>query len=358
MPRSKPAHVSCYRDRHGQLRWRFRAPGKPQSQTREPFQSAAWWAWYDAATRAEAAPIGASRVKPGSVNALAVAYYASAEWAQLRPATHTTYRGIIERFRTKHGDKAVATIEAHHIRAMMDAKAATPAAANNLLKVLRALMRFAVERNWRPADPSRAVRPLKYRTEGWHTWTEEEVAAYEAHWPLGTKQRFALDLMLYTGQRSGDARQMTRQQVKGGRVIVKQDKTGAPIDIPIHPALAASLAAYDSGHLLLIATEYGKPFTAAGYGNWVKRATKAAGIGHCSAHGLRKVMAVRLAEAGCSAHEIMAITGHTTLKEVERYTRDAGRKRLADSAMQRIGGTNAEQTLSNLGDRLDKTGSK
>lgn len=358
MPRSKPVHVSSYRDRHGVLRWRFRQPGKPQSQTRELFDSAAWWAWYDAAVRAVSPPIGASRVKPGSINALAVAYYASAEWAQMRPATHNTYRGIIERLRTKHGDKSVAAIEAHHIRGMMDAMAATPSAANNLLKIFRALMRFAVERNWRPSDPSRAVRPLKYRSEGWHTWTEDEVSAFEAHWQVGTKQRFALDLMLYTGQRSGDVRQMTRQHVKGGRVVVKQDKTGTPIDIPVHPALGASLSAYDSGHLLLITTDYGKPFTPAGFGNWIKRATKAAGIAHCSAHGLRKVMAVRLAEAGCSAHEIMAITGHTTLKEVERYTRDAGRKRLADSAMLRIGGTETEQSLSNLEDRLDKKGAK
>lgn len=274
---------------------------------------------------------------PGSIHALGVAYYASADYNGLRSNTQRTYKGIFDRFRDKYGANPVGLLEPRHIRAQMDAMAATPAAANNMLKVLRAVMRFAVDRGLVRTDPTTGVRMLRYRSEGFHTWTEAEVAAFEAKWPVGTKERLGFDLLLYTAQRSGDVRQMTVHQVRDGRVLVRQEKTGQLVDIPLHPRLQTSLAAHKVEHLALLTTKYGKPFTEKGFGNWVSKAAERAGLPHCSAHGLRKAAARRLAEAGCSAHEIMAITGHQSLKEVERYTREAGRRNLADSAMKRIG---------------------
>src|SRR5207247_11179099 len=58
-----------------------------------------------------------------------------------------------------------------------------------------------------------------------------------------------------------------------------------------------------------------------------------AGLPHCSAHGLRKAAARVLAEAGCTAHEIGAITGHSSLAELVRYTKAADQRRLAEAAM-------------------------
>lgn len=340
----KPPYVSHYRDRHRKLRWRFRRPGFPESQTVALFGSAEWWEWYRAASTAEAKPLGASRTKPGSFSALVVAYYASAEWRQLRATTQTTYRNIIERFRKQAGELPVAMISTANVRKWLDNRADTPAAANNFLKVLRALMRFAVDRSWRRDDPTMGVRPLKNRTDGFHTWTEQEIAIYEAHWRLGTRERLAFDLLLYTAQRSGDVRQMGPQHVRDGYVVVRQEKTGQPLEIPLHPRLRASLAAYGSGHLNFITTQHGKPYTAGGFGNWFSGSARKAGLPvGVSAHGLRKAAARRLAEAGCTAHQIMAITGHQTLKEVERYTRAAGQKALADAAMARIGSTDEEQ---------------
>ncbi len=144
------------------------------------------------------------------------------------------------------------------------------------------------------------------------------------------------DLLLYTAQRSADVRVMTWQHVKNGRVAVTQEKTGQPVDIPVHPRLLASLDACLHRHGTLIKSQLGKPFSEKGFGNWVKKAAIRADLSHCSAHGLRKAAARRLAEAGCTAHEIMSITGHQTLSEVERYTREAGRRGLADTAMNRI----------------------
>lgn len=359
MPRSKPKYVSCYRDRHGVLRWLFRQKGRPSVQTRAEFGSVDWWAWYDAASRAEAKPVGADRVKAGSINALAVAYYSSADWAILRPTTQKTYRGIIERLRVKHGDKAVATIQAAHIRGMMDGKAATPSAANNLLKVMRALMRFAVDRNYRADDPSRAVKPMKNRTDGFYTWTEADIEAFNRRWPVGTRERLAVDLLLYTAQRSGDVRVMGRQNVKDGYVRVRQEKTRELVEVPIHPELQRSLDAAPLGQMTFVVTQAGEPFTPKGFGNWISAAARAAGLpAGAAAHGLRKAAARRLAEAGATAHEIMAVTGHRTLKEVERYTRAAAMKGLAASAMARIASPKQEQTMSNSDDRLDKIGGK
>ncbi len=335
--KTKPAYVSYYRDVRGKVRWRFRRVRFPESQTTETFGSEGWWAWYAAASNAQPIVVGAGRGKPGSIHALGVAYYASADFNGLRPTTQRTYKGIFDRYRDKYGANPVALLEPRHIRGQMDAMAATPAAANNMLKVLRAVMRFAVERGFVRTDPTSGVRMLRYRSEGFHTWTEAEVAAFETKWPVGSKERLGFDLLLYTAQRSGDVRQMTVHQVRDGRVLVRQEKTGQLVDIPLHPRLQTSLAAHRIEHLALLTTKHGKPFTEKGFGNWVSKAAERAGLPRCSAHGLRKAAARRLAEAGCSAHEIMAITGHQSLKEVERYTREAGRRNLADSAMKRIG---------------------
>ena len=108
------------------------------------------------------------------------------------------------------------------------------------------------------------------------------------------------------------------------------------VDIPLHPDLGAIIAATASNHLTFITTEYGKAFTPDGFGNWFREQCDRAGLHHCSAHGLRKAGATRLAEAGCTVHEIMSVTGHKTLEEVERYTKAVDAKRMADSALVKL----------------------
>jgi integrase len=361
MTAKRPRGVSCYRDRHGKLWWKFRARGLPSATTKALFGSAEWWTWYNGAASGERAPkgAGAERTKAGTLNALVVAYYTSADWQLLSKSTQATYRGIIDRFRAEHGDKPYAKIESHHVRTILDARAGTPAAANNLLKVLRALMRFALDRNLMKADPTVGVRPLRYRTEGFHTWSEEEIAIFDARWPLGSQERLAKDLLLYTAQRSSDVRVMGLQHVRGGIVKVRQQKTGATLEIPLHAALRASLDARPTNQLTFITTPTGEPYTPAGFGNWFSEAARKAGLPvGVSAHGLRKAAARRLAEAGCTASEIAAMTGHRTLKEVSRYTRAADQRSMATAAIAKIGGTESEQELSNQANWLDKSRSK
>jgi len=127
---------------------------------------------------------------------------------------------------------------------------------------------------------------------------------------------------------------MGRQHVRGGVLIVRQQKTGRVLEIPIHPKLAEILAATEGNNLTFLVTGNGKPFSAAGFGNLFRQWCDEAGIPkHCSAHGLRKAACRRLAEAGCSEHEISAISGHASLSEVQRYTRAANQARMAKAAM-------------------------
>ena len=106
--------------------------------------------------------------------------------------------------------------------------------------------------------------------------------------------------------------------------------------IPAHPELRKIIDATPSGHLTFLVTEFGRPFTSAGFGNWFRDQCNMAGLHHCTFHGLRKAVSVRLAEHGCTSHEIAAITGDASLAEVERYTRTASRKLLARSAMDKL----------------------
>lgn len=347
------SHVTVMQDRHGKLRYRYRRkgcktvylPGKPGS---PEFAEAYKLATDGVSTKIE---VGASRTIPGTMNALAVTVYGSAEWKDLAPTTQATYRGIIERIRRDYGGLGVKGIRSDHVLTMRDKRADQPAAANNFIKVLRWMLSIAVDRRMRPDNPCIGIKPLKIEGDGFHTWTEEEVERFEARWPVGTTQRTAFDLLLLTVQRSGDVRMMGRQHQRGGRLDLVQEKTGAVLSLPIVPALAASLATVPATQMLYVVNQFGVAFTAKGFGNFFSQACRDAGLPQCSAHGLRKTGATRLANAGCSEAEIMAWTGHQTPKEVQRYTKARNQKGLADRAFAR---TEPEQTMANPADRLAK----
>ena len=157
---------------------------------------------------------------------------------------------------------------------------------------------------------------------------------------MGTKARLAMALGLYTGQARQDVVAMGPQHVKERSAALVRRKQKAPpaleLQIPVHPELRAIIDATPSGHLTFLVTELGKPFAAAGFGNWFREQCDMANLRHCAFHGLRKAASVRLAEAGCTPHEIAAITGHASFKEIVRYTATADRKRLAASAIEKV----------------------
>jgi integrase len=281
--------------------------------------------------------IGASRTVPGTVGALVASYLGSPAFLTLKPATRTTYRNILERVRTEHGSKRVARLERGHVIAMLAAKVKTPAAANHWLRLMKILMAFAVDIGMRSDDPTRGIKNIAAKSEGFHTWSEEEIAQFERKHAIGSRARLALGLLLFTAQRRGDVVLMGRQHIRAGALNITQGKTGTVLAIPVHPDLQAIIEATPATkqNLTFLTTAGGKPFTAAGFGNWFRDMCNEAGLPKvCSAHGLRKAACRRLAEAGCSEKQIAAISGHADLREIARYTRAADQARLARKAME------------------------
>jgi integrase len=347
--RRPPKFVQGFIDRHGKPRFYFRRAGfKSVALPGLPW-SPEFMAAYELALARHPITIGTSRVLPGSIRALAVSYFGSNAFRSMSAITQTDYRHAIDGF-CRHtdkrgqqfGDKRVATLQSEHVIRMMAER--KPNSANRLRKVLRALMKHAVEIGLRADDPTKEVRAVRVKSDGFHSWTDAELAQYEGRHAIGSLGRLAFALLLYTGQRRSDVVHMGRQHVRDGMLYIRQAKTGVELAIPIHKDLEAMLAGA-TDRLTFLVNELGRPFTVGSFSNWFRVQCNMANLPHCSAHGLRKAAARRLAEAGCTAHEIAAITGHASLKEIVRYTKAVDQKRLAKAAIEKITGTSTVKPL-------------
>jgi integrase len=350
----KPARfLHIYRDRHGTQRVYYRRPGRPRVPLPLPLYGEAFWVAYRAAeASAEAAaqtggaaapsavtPVGQAR--PGSLSALIEAYYHSAEWCSLAAGSRETYRRQLEHFRQEFGAAMVAQFTTKHANLLMDRLADRPAAANNLRDRLNVLMKFAVSIGLREDNPVTLSKRVKHRTKGYRTWSEEDITRFQTRWPLGTPQRLAMELLLNTGLRRSDAVRLGRQHVTpdGQAFVLTTVKSQGRTElyIPILSTLRPALATVPPDQLTYIVTAYGAARSGKALTNWLKEAASKAGLPpDSSPHGLRKAACRRLAEAGCTTHQIMSITGHQALKEIETYTREARRKLLAQQAMGRL----------------------
>lgn len=289
---------------------------------------------YEKAANRELPAVASERTKPGTVNVLIASYYQTADFTRLRSSTKRTYCNLIERFRADHGHRLVKEMQRTHVAKIINAKVETPSAANNFLRMIHLLMRHAVEIGWRDDDPTRGVRKIRHRTDGFATWTEAQIDAFVAHHKAGTRAHLAIMLLIHTGQRRGDAVSLGFGNLEDGFLSLRQAKTGNAAQIPVHPELGAIIDTLPRDAESFLVTSTGKPFAPASLTNWFRRVVREAGLpDNLSPHGLRKAACVRLADAGCSPHEIMAISGHTSLSEVTRYTVAAGKKQLASRAM-------------------------
>ena len=204
--------------------------------------------------------------------------------------------------------------------------------ANLTRAVLRRLFSFAISIGQRRDNPF--DQTPKYKIGTHHTWTDAQLETYENRWPLGTRERLAFDVLLYTAQRVGDAVRMQRSDIRNGVIAMTQEKTGAEVFVPLHPALARSIKAGPANGLYLIGDRNGRPVKRARLSALIVAAAKAAGLpSECVAHGLRKASLRRLAEHGSTSKEMQAVSGHKTLGEIERYTRQADQQRLARAAI-------------------------
>jgi integrase len=330
-----PRYVQGWVDREGRAHHYFRRLGYPRTRLPGLPWSPPFMAAYQSALDAAPAPIGGVRSKPGSLSAAIASYYGSHAFKRgLALTSQQVRKAVLEAFRREHGDKPIALLPKTFIEAVLEDMA--PTAARNWLKAIRALVTHCIKVDMLREDPTLGIKLRPIKGDGHHTWSEDEIASFEAAFAIGTRERLALALGLYTGQRRGDVLRMGRQHIRGDVLHVEQSKTGAVLVLPIHPDLHVVLDTVPSPQMTFLQTKRGAPFDPKSFTQWFGQACDKAGLSSaCTFHGLRKAACRRLAEAGCTVHEIAAISGHKSLREIERYTKAADQARLAQAAMAR-----------------------
>ncbi len=360
--------MTLFRDRHGKERLRFRRTGYPSGYFRAPLGTEAFRIEYRAFMDAVAAPITPPTPNaPGSIADLVTRYLAVPSRLGPTATTQAKVRRIVDRFRMDYGDLPVERLGFEHVDAIVAGRVQKRQvgkrieggveAARKLRKELVRLFDFAVKIGMRADNPVRQSERVRVapgeRSTGYHSWTEEEIAQYRAHHALGTRARLAMELLLWTDQRRGDTIHLGRQHIRDGCISVRQSKTGAALQIPVAPQLLEAIVAMspaDTGDLCFLVTEYGRPFTSAGFGNFFRDQCDAAGLPHCSAHGLRKATMRRMAEIGLTNQIMKAVSGHRKDDEVARYTASANQRSMAEHAIREL----SQWEMSNLRPGLDK----
>lgn len=347
MPRARPPHLHCEVSRHGKLIWYVRRDHGPRQRIRETYDTPEFWTAYRAAI--EGAPTAPASPRAQSLQWALDRYRKSSAWAVFSNATRRQRENIFRAVIKTAGTVPLRDISADVIRAGRERRAAKPHAANNFLKSMRGFFAWAVEESFVAVDPTKGVQMLAGPNDahGFHTWTQDELDRFEARWPIGTRERLAFDLLLYTGLRRGDAVRVGKQNVSDGVITVETEKQNRRskeriyVSIPILPPLAESIAATKTGDMVYLVTDSGLPWVKESFGNWFRDACRKAGC-RGSAHGLRKAGATRAAERGATERQLMAIFGWTTGKMATAYTRAADRKRLARDAAQLLLPAHAE----------------
>lgn len=345
MAKQEFPYVSHFRDRHGKLRWRYRREGKSVALGTD-YGSPEFLRRLNAATRGERLPVGEATRKvhsgssPGSLAAVIVSWYSSADYRNLSAITKYQYKNVAEKLREQHGTKSVLTLERRHIKDMMADKAETPAAANWILRIMRMVLAHAVEIDVLTVNPAAGIKKYATNPDGYHTWTEDEIAAYYTIHLPGSLAHTAMTLMLYTGAARGDAVLLGHTSIRNGRLQYRrkkmQGRAGVLIDIPMHPSLERCVTALPKDHQTFLQTQAGAGRSADGLGNLMREWCNDAALPECSSHGLRKACARRLIEAGATPHELMAVTGHKTLAQAQKYADTFNRAAAADRAFERM----------------------
>jgi integrase len=330
MPRPRPPYLSREVTRHGKPVWYVRRNDK-RTRLRSKFGTPEFEVGYRSVLAGNTKNV--ERTPPdGSLAWLVARYRETTAWQSLSSATKKQRENILRQVIASAGDQPFAKITKANITAGRDRRASTPFQARHFLDTVRGFFRWALDAGLVKADPTAGIKnPSRAKGDGFPPWTEDDVAAYEKVWPVGTRQRVWLDVLLYTGLRRGDAVRLGRQHIRDGLAT----KTDTVVTLPILPVLSETLAAGPCGDLTFIAGEYGTPLTKESFGNLFRKACRAAGVPG-SAHGVRKIAATRAANAGATVAQLEAIFGWQGGTMAALYTRAADRRRLSIEAMSKL----------------------
>lgn len=341
MPRPRPPHLHRQVSRHGKTVWYVRIGKGPRIRIRSGFGTPEFDPEYQAAIAglpARQTPTD-DRTSLGTLAWLVERYRETTAWTDLSLASRRQRENIFEHVLEAAGRQPFAKITTASIMAGRDRRAkTTPAQARKFLDTMRGLFRWAVNAKLLKVDPTAGVaNPSAPNSEGFTPWSIADIAAYEACWPIGTRQRVWLDVLVYTGLRRGDAVRFGRQHIRNGVGTIKTEKTDTVVTLPILPVLMKTLDAGPCGDLTFIAGEGGRPLTKELFGNLFRKACREAGLQNRSAHGLRKAAATRAAENGATVAQLNAIFGWKGAKMATFYTEAADRRRLSLDAMHLLG---------------------
>jgi integrase len=344
LPRARPSHrdrranlppyLQRHITRHGKAVWYVRIAKGPRTRIRAEFGTSEFDAEYQAAISSAPRPKKGAPAT-GTLAWLIARYREVSAWTSLSLATRKQRENIFKHVLDTAGDKPFARLTRATIAAGCERRSNTPAQARHFLNAMRGLFRWALNANLIKADPTNGIEnPYRKKGGGFIAWTEDDVTDYEQRWPVGTRQRVWLDVLLYTGLRRGDAVVLGRQHVCNGVATLRTEKSQGEVTVtlPILPVLQRTLDAGPTGELAFICGANGNPFTKESFGNEFREACRAAGV-HGSAHGVRKIAATRAANAGATVAQLEAIFGWSGGRMASLYTQSADRKRLALDAM-------------------------
>lgn len=345
MPRPRPPHLHRESTRHGKAVWYVRLGKGRRIRLRSAFGTPEFEAEYHAAITASPRP-SKGRTKEGTLAWLIERYRETTAWTDLSAATRSQRENILRQVLESAGAQPISRITTATVMAGRDRRAGTPAQARHFLDTLRGLFRWTLKAGMAKSDPTIGVDdPPRPKSDGFRPWTEDDVAAYEKCWRLGTRQRVWLAVLLYTGLRRGDAVRVGRQHVRDGVISIKAEKTDTWVTLPILPPLAEALEAGPCGDLTFIVGERGQPLTKESFGNLFRDACQDAGVPG-SAHGVRKIAATRAANAGATVAQLEAIFGWHGGRMASLYTKAADRRRLAMEAMHKLATTRSDSRSS------------
>lgn len=342
MPKRRPLHVHQQRDRNGDPIWYHRVGKGKRTRLWETYGSKAFMAEVAAAEAGRPIPrVPVPRGGTGSLSWGFRLYRKSAAWMELSAATRKQRGNIIDRIlKTPAGEGGIADVTKKDIKARVAGLSEKPAAARHFMQTMRGFFKWVLEDDIVAidVDPTAGIVARAAPTKGFPMWEKDDLSAFEARWPLGTPERVAYAVLLWTGLRRGDAVRVGRPHVRAGVIRIETEKTKAWVAIVIEPELADALAAGPCGDLAFIVGEKGLPRVKESFGEWFRVACRAAGVAK-SAHGLRKTAATRDAQNGYTVHELEAkyawadggrMAGHyTKAVDREKLSIGAARKRTA-----------------------------
>lgn len=329
-------YVDEYVDRTGILRRYFRKGGKRLGTLSGDVGSEEFMTAY-AAYLAEKPAAAKKVLHEDSLGKLILDFYGDRMFTGRKPSTRKLYRYALEPLAKEHGHRSVTLLTADNVETILNKIGEKAPGMGNLTRAcLRLVMKLAVKKKRRKDNPVLGTEAFKVGEH--HTWTDAELKQFETKWRLGTRQRLAYALLLYTAQRVGDVAKMTRADISENMIHVVQEKTDARVWIPIHPELQRAMKACKvEGLNSLIGGARGRAIKRQALSLLIRESLRAADLpARCKPHGLRKAAMRLLAESGSTEKEIAAVSGHKTLKEIERYTKAADQKKLAKAAMGKL----------------------